>query len=222
LIRGERSFETFLTEILRYNSGMIHFAAAVVTFNKDVQPILQEHCQECHRPGQVAPMSLLTYKDARPWAAALRQAVLTKKMPPWHAADVPHEKFLNDRRLRQVEIDTLVNWAQTGAVEGDVKDAPAPRTFASDWIQRRQVDYQELETPVVLPKGTKILVSAWYDNSTSNAANPDATKDVYWGEQTWEEMLAGFMDFVVPVEMNPARIARPVKPVKAAEVARAQ
>jgi hypothetical protein len=435
---------------------MIHLAVAVaiVTFNKDVQPILQEHCQECHRPGQVAPMSLLTYKDARPWAAAMRQAVLTKKMPPWHAADVPHEKFLNDRRLTQVEIDTLVNWAQTGAVEGDVKDAPAPRTFASDWtigkpdvvidmgsdykvpatgtidytfftaptgfkedkwitkievrpgarsvvhhivlyarapgskafaeakpgvvfvapkdadeghkpdvgegqfyglteggnvemvgvyvpggdayvtrsgqarlikagsdlifqmhytangtetvdrssvamvfakeppkervintfvfnpdmhippqegnhrvdasvrvledvkvqsffphmhLRGKAMEYRvtyptgetellcsvpkydfnwqmtyQLETPVVLPKGTKILVSAWYDNSTNNAANPDATKDVYWGEQTWEEMLAGFMDFVVPVEMNPARIARPVKPVKAAEVARAQ
>ncbi len=70
---------------------MIHLALAmaVLTFNKDVRPILQEHCQECHRPGQVAPMSLLTYKDARPWAAAMRQAVLTKKMPPWRAARRP-------------------------------------------------------------------------------------------------------------------------------------
>ncbi len=417
---------------------------AAVTFNKDVLPILQKHCQECHRPGEAAPMSLLTYKDARPWAAAMRQAVLTKKMPPWHAVDVPHEKFLNDRRLTAAEIGTIVQWAQTGAVEGDAKDAPPPRTFASEWtigkpdvvidmgsdykvpakgtidytfftvptgfkqdkwvtkievrpgarsvvhhivlyarapgsrafegaqpgiafvepkdndqgqrkpdigegefygltegghmemvgvyvpggdayvtrpgqarlikagsdlifqmhytangnetvdrssvamvfakeqpkervintfvynpdmhippqdgnhrvdasvrvledvkvqsffphmhLRGKAMEYRvtyptgetqllcsvpkydfnwqttyQLEKPVLLPKGTKILVSAWYDNSPNNAANPDPTKDVYWGEQTWEEMLAGFMDFVIPVGMNPARIARPVK-----------
>ncbi len=73
-----------------------------------------------------------------------------------------------------------------------------------------QMTYQ-LEKPVTLPKGTKILVSAWYDNSPNNGANPNPFQDVYWGEQTWEEMLAGFMDFVVPVGTNPARIAKPVK-----------
>jgi hypothetical protein len=67
-------------------------SAAEVTFNKDVLPVLEMHCQECHRPGEAAPMSLLTYKDARPWAAAIKQAVVTRKMPPWHAADVAHEK----------------------------------------------------------------------------------------------------------------------------------
>ncbi len=115
---------------------MIHgllAAALILTFHKDVEPILQQHCQECHRPGEVAPMSLLTYKDARPWAAAIKQAVLTQKMPPWHAADVPHQKFLNDRRLSQTEINTLVTWVQTGATEGDPKDSPAPRSFPSEW-----------------------------------------------------------------------------------------
>ena len=418
-------------------------AAGNVTFNKDVLPVLQKHCQECHRPGEAAPMSLLTYKDARPWAAAMRQAVLTRKMPPWYAADPAHGRFLNDRRLPQADIDTLVQWAQTGALEGDAKDASAPRTFASEWtigrpdavidmgadykvpakgtidytfftvptgfkedkwvekvevrpaaravvhhivlyarapgskafegarpgvafvepkdadeghkpdigegefygltegghvemvgvyvpggdayvtrpgqarlikagselifqmhytangketvdrsrvgivfakqppkervintfvynpemhippeeanhrvdasvqvledvkvqsffphmhVRGKAMEYRvtypagetellcrvpaydfnwqmtyQLATPVMLPKGTKILVSAWYDNSRNNAANPDPTKDVYWGEQTWDEMLAGFMDLVVPVGLNPARIATPVK-----------
>jgi hypothetical protein len=104
-------------------------ATPTVTFHKDVQPILQNHCQECHRPGQVAPMSLLTYQQARPWAKSIRQAVATKKMPPWFAD--PHEgKFSNDRSLSQSNIDTLVAWVDAGAPEGNPKDAPAPREWA--------------------------------------------------------------------------------------------
>src|SRR5215471_9688346 len=80
-----------------------------VTFNKEVLPILQNRCQECHRPGEIAPMSLLTYMDARPWAKSIKQAVLTKKMPPWFA-DQHVGKFANDRSLSQEEIGTLVAW----------------------------------------------------------------------------------------------------------------
>jgi len=94
-----------------------------VTFNKDVLPVLQKNCQSCHRPGQVAPMSLLAYKDARPWAKAIKAAVTARKMPPWFA-DQKYGHFTNDRSLKQSEIDALVNWADTGAVEGDPKDAP--------------------------------------------------------------------------------------------------
>jgi hypothetical protein len=418
-------------------------AIAGVTFNKDVLPVLQNRCQECHRPGEAAPMSFLTYKETRPWAAAMRQAVLSRKMPPWHA-DPAHGKFSNERRLSQAEIDTLVTWAQTGALEGDAKDAPPPRQFASGWtigkpdaiidmgadykvpasgtveytyfaaptgfkedkwvekvelrpsaravvhhvvlyarapgskafegtrpglafvppkdpaeapkpdigegqfygltesgnlemigvyvpggdayvtrpgqarlvkagsdlifqmhytangkeatdrtsvglvfakeppkervintfvfnpdmhippqeanhrvdatvkiledvkvqsffphmhLRGKAMEYRvtypsgetqilcsvphydfnwqmtyQLATPILLPKGTKIQVSAWYDNSPNNAANPNPQSDVYWGDQSWEEMLAGFMDFVVPVTLNPARIARPPDP----------
>jgi hypothetical protein len=415
-------------------------ATAGITFNKDVLPIVQKNCQQCHRPGEAAPMSFLTYQDTRPWAAAIRQAVLTRKMPPWHA-DPAHGKFLNERRLSPLEIDTLSTWAQTGAAEGDAKDAPPPRQFVTGWtigkpdvIIDMGTDYQvpargtveytyfaaptgfkedkwiekvevrpsarsvvhhvvlyarapgskafgftrpgmgvvppkdkdephkpdigegqfygltegghlemigvyvpggdayvtregqarlvkagsdlifqihyttngkeavdrtsvgivfakqppqervintfvfnpdmhippqepnhrvdatvttledvkvqsffphmhvrgkameyfvtyptgetqilcnvprydfnwqmtyQLATPILLPKGTKIRVSAWYDNSPNNPANPDPKSDVYWGDQTWEEMLAGFMDLAVPVTLNPARIARP-------------
>ena len=105
---------------------------ATVTFDKEVLPILQKRCQDCHRPGEVAPMSLLTYNDARPWAKSIRQAVLTKKMPPWFAdASVGH--FSNDRSLSQAEIDTIVAWVDGGAAEGNPKDAPAPRQFVEGW-----------------------------------------------------------------------------------------
>jgi hypothetical protein len=95
------------------------------TFSKDVLPILQKNCQTCHRPGQVAPMSLISYRDARPWAKAIKAAVTTRKMPPWFA-DPQVGHFTNDRSLKQHEIDTLVQWSDRGAAEGDPKDAPPP------------------------------------------------------------------------------------------------
>ena len=94
-----------------------------ITFNKDVAPLLAKHCVTCHRPGEPAPMTLLSYKDARPWAKAMRNAVLARKMPPWFA-DPAHGKFTNDRRLSQEEIDTIAGWADSGSKEGDPKDAP--------------------------------------------------------------------------------------------------
>lgn len=113
-------------------AGLIYAAPAPVTFNKQVLPILQKRCQDCHRPGEAAPMSLLSYKDARPWAKSIRSAVLTKKMPPWFA-DPSVGHFVNDRSLSQAEIDTLVAWVDGGAKEGDAKDAPPPREFVEGW-----------------------------------------------------------------------------------------
>lgn len=105
---------------------------AAVTFNKQVLPVLQKRCQDCHRPGEAAPMSLLTYQDARPWAKAIRQAVLTKKMPPWFA-DAAYGHFSNDRSLSQAEVDTIVAWVDGGAKEGDPHDAPPARKFVEGW-----------------------------------------------------------------------------------------
>jgi len=96
-----------------------------VTFFKDVLPILQKNCQSRHRPGQVAPMSLISHKDARPWAKAIKTAVTTRQMPLWFA-DPKYGHFTNDRSLKKTEIDTLAKWADTGAVAGDAKDAPPP------------------------------------------------------------------------------------------------
>lgn len=415
--------------------------AAAPTFNKDVEPLLRKHCQSCHRPGEAGPMSFLTYKETRPFAAAIRQAVTTGKMPPWHA-DSKHGQFINDRRLSAAEIAVVTDWAKAGAPEGDKKDVQPPAVWASGWtigkpdvvidmgadykvpasgtvdytyfvaptnfaedkwvekievrpgdgarpvvhhivlmarpkgsqymakakagepyvpqasnrprerkpdlgvgaiegagidgymemvavyvpggdayvtkpgqarlipansdlvfqmhytangketvdrsrvgivfakepptervvntfvsnrnlvippqegnhrviarakvhedvklqaffphmhLRGKAMEYRviyptgesqvlltvpkydfnwqmtyELAKPLVVPKGTEIEVSAWYDNSPNNKYNPDPTQTVYWGDQSWEEMLAGFADFVIPADMKPGRIA---------------
>ena len=107
-------------------------ATGSVTFSKDVAPILQKNCQGCHRPGEAAPMSLRTYQEARPWAKAMKQAVLAKKMPPWFA-DAQYGHFRNDRSLPQKDIDTLVSWVDAGAPEGDPKDLPQPLAYVDGW-----------------------------------------------------------------------------------------
>ncbi|MGH9674347.1 MAG: thiol-disulfide isomerase, partial [Bryobacteraceae bacterium] len=94
------------------------------TFHKDVLPILQKRCQPCHRPGEIAPMPLLTYRDVRPWAKAIREAVLTRKMPPWFAASETL-RFENDPRLAPAEIATIDVWVRAGAPAGDARDGPA-------------------------------------------------------------------------------------------------
>jgi len=116
-------------------AAAVSFAASApsqITFTKDVLPIMQKRCQNCHRPGEVAPMSFLTYNEVRPWAKAIREAVLTKKMPPWFA-DPHYGKFSNDRSLAKDEIDTLVSWVDGGVREGDPKDAPAPVAWVDGW-----------------------------------------------------------------------------------------
>jgi hypothetical protein len=113
-------------------ASSIAFAAPSVTFHKNVEPILQEHCQECHRPGEIGPMPLLSYEQARPWARAIKTEVLTNKMPPW-PADPHYGKFSNDRSLTRQQIDTLAAWADAGAPEGSKADAPTPRTWVDGW-----------------------------------------------------------------------------------------
>ena len=105
-----------------------------VTFHRDVVPVLQKHCQTCHRPDEAAPMSFLTYQETRPWAQAIREATLLGKMPPWDAEPGVGKKFSNERRLEQAEIEVLRTWADQGAPEGDVSDAPQPLEFVEGWI----------------------------------------------------------------------------------------
>src|SRR5436853_3895918 len=115
---------------------------AQTTFSKDVAPILQQHCQSCHRPGEAAPFSLLTYEQARPWAKAIKEAVVQRKMPPWFA-DPHYGKFVNDASLSQRDVDTLAAWVDAGAPLGDAKDLPAPRQFVAGWsIPKPDVVFQ--------------------------------------------------------------------------------
>jgi mono/diheme cytochrome c family protein len=104
----------------------------VVTFTKDVAPILYKSCAECHRPTMFAPMSLMTYDEARPYARAIKLKVVARQMPPW-GADPKFGTFRNDPRLSDKEIDTIVSWVDAGAPKGDDKDLPAPPQFADGW-----------------------------------------------------------------------------------------
>jgi mono/diheme cytochrome c family protein len=125
-----------------------------VTFHKDVEPILQRNCQGCHRPGEAAPMSLLGYKEARPWAKAIKAAVITKKMPPWYA-DPHYGKFANQRGLTEDQIRTLVTWADTGGAEGNPSDARPPMHFVEGWQISKPDQVFEMQAPFeVPPNGT--------------------------------------------------------------------
>lgn len=103
-----------------------------VTFNKDVAPLFYAHCTECHRPGEASPMSLLTYQEARPWAKSIREKVVSRAMPPWHA-DPRFGEFANDRRLSEQAINTIVDWVDAGAPEGAAKDLPPAPQYSSAW-----------------------------------------------------------------------------------------
>jgi peroxiredoxin len=107
-------------------------ATGVVTFAKHVAPVVQKRCQECHRPGEIGPFSLLTFEDARKRTKRIREAVLEQRMPPW-LADPRHGRFANDRRLTQEEHDILLAWIDQGAVKGDDKDVPPPVNFIQGW-----------------------------------------------------------------------------------------
>jgi hypothetical protein len=124
-------------------------ADSQVTFNKDVLPILQRNCQVCHRPGEIGPMSFLTYETTRPWAKAIKVAVASKKMPPWFA-DPAFGHFRNERRLTDGEIAVLVAWADAGAPEGDAKDKPVPVNFTTGWNIRPDLVFK-LPKPYQVP-----------------------------------------------------------------------
>jgi mono/diheme cytochrome c family protein len=120
---------------------------SVTSFNS-VLPLFQQRCQECHRPGEIGPFSMMTYEEIRPWAKAISRAVLTRKMPPWFA-DAPSHMFSNDRRLAQQEIDAVVAWVENGAPEGPPEDAPKPISFSDGWrIGKPDVVLELPEYPV--------------------------------------------------------------------------
>jgi hypothetical protein len=107
-------------------------AAATPTFSKDVAPILYSRCVECHRSGEAAPMAFTSYAEVRPWAKAIRQAVLTHTMPPW-LADPHFGSFRNDRRLPEEAIRIIADWADAGAPEGNPKEMPQLPRFETGW-----------------------------------------------------------------------------------------
>jgi hypothetical protein len=158
--------------------------APVVTFNKDVLPFLQKNCQSCHRPGQIAPMSFLSYESTRPWAKAMKAAVASKKMPPW-GADPKFGHFTNNRSLQQSDIDMIARWADSGALPGDPEDAPAPIAWPPDGWQIKPdvvVEGPRLDVPatglvewtwVVIPSPFK--EDTWVTSVELRPSNPAVT-----------------------------------------------
>ncbi|MGH9894674.1 MAG: hypothetical protein ACREA0_22390, partial [bacterium] len=143
------------------------------TFTKDVLPILQRSCQQCHRPGTHAPMSLMTYQEVRPWAPSIRQKVTRREMPPWHI-DRSIGEYVGDPSLSDQEIAAIAAWVDAGGPEGHAADAPPPRTFASTskWT------YGEPDLVVRMQKGFTIPADG-PDFIPEEIVDPKITEDRY-------------------------------------------
>src|ERR1035438_3165636 len=125
-------------------------SAQAATFYRDVLPILQERCQSCHRSGEIGPMPLVTYRDARPWSREIQKRTGAKEMPPWFA-DPRYGHFSNDPSLTPSQIATLAAWANAGAPAGDPRDAPSPRHWAEGWVIPQPDVVVKMPKPVTLP-----------------------------------------------------------------------
>ncbi len=149
-------------------------AQGQVTFTKDVAPILQARCQSCHRPDTFAPMSLLTYEDARPWAKSIKQKVVAREMPPWYIdKNVGVRHFKNDVSLTDQEIATIAQWVDSGAPKGDPHDMPVARKFddSDQW-------HMQPDLIVQLPKDQLVLAKA-ADKWIDVVVDPGLTEDRY-------------------------------------------
>ena len=138
-------------------------AGAVPTFTKDVAPIIFNNCTTCHRTGEVAPMTFLSYEDVRPWAKIIREKTRTREMPPWGADPAHTLKMRNDRSLTPQQIDTIAAWVDGGAPKGSETDLPPLPKFAEGWTYGREPDYV-LEMPVdfTIPAEGELGVQMFY------------------------------------------------------------
>src|SRR6266704_7036520 len=125
-------FKAFATAIILFIPGRPAHAEAPVTFNNQVVRILQQHCQTCHRPGNIGPFSLLTYEEAVPHAFEMKKAVESGEMPPWKPVNA-HGVFEGERSLSDQEIQTISRWVTDGVQEGVASDLPEPISFPEAW-----------------------------------------------------------------------------------------
>lgn len=149
-VQSNRRRFRFIATLIGILSAAPSLAQSDALFTRDVVPILQEHCQECHRPGQVAPMSLMTYEEVRPWAKSIVVQVSEKNMPPWRA-DSTVRRYRNDRSLSDEDIDTLVRWAKGDARRGNLEDMPPPREFHVGWSLGEPDLVLEMAAPYDIP-----------------------------------------------------------------------
>ena len=126
------SFLALIIFSSQFVSGNTGKGKVAVTFTKNVAPIFQKRCEECHRQGGVAPMSLITFEESRPWAKAIREKVVNRTMPPFHATGAIG-RYENDPRLTDEEISIITKWVDSGAAKGNPKDLPAAKSWKNDW-----------------------------------------------------------------------------------------
>jgi len=157
--------------------------ARQVTFSKDVAPILQAKCQECHQPNSIAPMSLITFEDTRPWARSIKERVSTHQMPPWHIdKGVGVQKFKNDMSLTDEQIDTIVSWVDQGALQGNPKDMPAPIPLVTNNEWKGQRD--GYGPPDLVVKSPEYTMPAVHQDSWWRAES-----DIPLTEPRWVKMI---------------------------------
>ena len=189
---------------------------AATTFNRDVLPILQDHCQECHRAYQIAPMPFVTFQQTRPWAKAMLEAVMTRTMPPWFA-DPAHGDFANNPSLAKSEIETIANWVRGGAPEGNPADKPLARSWASDWNIGKPDRVIEMPTPVAIPAAGTIEYQyvilpggfardTWVQKVEVRPGNPAVVHHaVVYTRERGSKWLAGYpagVPFSLPADLN--------------------
>jgi hypothetical protein len=147
------------------STALAETASRPVTFAKDVAPILQQKCESCHRPDSIAPMSLITYNDVRPWAAAIKSRVVARQMPPWDIVKtVGIQQFKNDSSLSDEQIDAIVGWVDAGAPLGDPKDMPPPRVWPKEeaWAYAAELGPPDLIVKTPLYSMPARAQDAWY------------------------------------------------------------
>ncbi len=140
-------------------------AGRPVTFTKDVAPIFQDKCESCHRAESMAPMSLVTFEEARPWAKSIAARISSRQMPPWHIdKTVGIQKFKNDRSLSDAQIETIQRWGEAGAARGDVNDMPAPRQWPdeSKWQLAAKFGQPDLVVTSTLYTMPAVAQDAWW------------------------------------------------------------
>ena len=131
---------------------------AAPTFTKDIAPIFYANCTSCHRPGEIAPMSLMTYKDARPWAKAIATKVADGTMPPWHA-DPKHGTFVGARGLSDAQKSAIAKWVSAGAPEGNAADLPAAPVYTDGWNIARRTSCCRCRRTIRFPLPARCLTS---------------------------------------------------------------
>ncbi|OFW30812.1 MAG: hypothetical protein A3H97_16630 [Acidobacteria bacterium RIFCSPLOWO2_02_FULL_65_29] len=160
--------------------GVVVAAPAAPTFTKDIAPIFQEKCEACHRPESIAPMSLQTYEEARPWARSIKARVADRQMPPWHLdKNVGIQKFKNDRSLSDDQIATIVKWVDTGALQGDPKDMPPLVQWpeGQGWNYAAQFGQQE---PDMVIRSNEYTMAAHAQDAWDKRQTPTGITEPKW------------------------------------------